>query len=255
MSSFFGSILSTATQLGLAKPTGSEFALLVVLGAFLLALRTFREGYLKIWTVGWITFVASRLAGHVFVAQIPQRYVPVAEQAGFVLAVGLLAAAIVAYTRGRDFLVPLAVITPILMGFTVARLLLWPDSLPLRVALEVGYRIILLSASIALLRARRGRWELGAWLLALSLPLLHLSWPPFTDSIPTAVFVSAEMVLGLSMLLVVFDESRARNKRLAVMQAVTAGVVSAQQYGNMVQTALQELQRLTKTRAAWFRLL
>jgi PAS domain S-box-containing protein len=255
MSSFFGSILNTAAQLGLVKPTGSEFVLLILLAASILALRTFREGYLKIWVVGWIAFVASRLAGHAFVAQIPQRYVPVAEQAGFVLAIGLLAAAIFTYVRSRDFLLPLAIVTPILVGFAIARLLLWPDSLPLRVALEVGYRIILLSASIALLRARRGRWELGAWLLALSVPLLHLSWPPFTGVVPGAVFVSAEIVLGLSMLLVVFDESRARNKRLAVMQAVTAGVVTAQQYGNMVQTALQELQRLTKTKAAWFRLL
>ncbi len=123
MSSFFGSIFNIAAQLGLVKPTGSEFALLVVLGAFLLALRTFREGYLKIWTVGWIAFVASRLAGHVFLAQIPQHYVPVAEQAGFVLAVGLLAAAVYAYIRSRDLLLTLAVVTPILIGFAVARLL------------------------------------------------------------------------------------------------------------------------------------
>src|SRR3981081_3308149 len=222
MSSFFGSILNTAAQLGLVKPTGSEFVLLILLAASILALRTFREGYLKIWIVGLIAFVSSRLAGNVFLAQIPQRYVPVAEQAGFVLAVGLLAAAIFAYTRSRSFFLPLAIITPILMAFTVARLLLWPDSLPLRVALEVGYRIILLSASIALLRARRGRWELGAWLLALSLPLLHLSWPPFTGLVPGAVFVSAETALGLSMVLAVFDELRARHKGLAAIDAVYA---------------------------------
>src|SRR6202022_3491694 len=116
-------------------------------------------------------------------------------QAGFVLAVGLLAAAIFTYVRGRDFLLPLAIVTPILVGFAAARLLLWPDSLPLRVALEVSYRIGLLSASIALLRARRGRWELWAWLLALSLPFLHLPWLPFTNRVPAAIFVSAEIVL------------------------------------------------------------
>src|SRR3981081_2268604 len=132
MSSFFGSILNTAAQLGLVKPTGSEFVLLILLAASVLALRTFREGYLKIWTVGWIAFVASRLAGHVFLAQIPQRYLPVAEQAGFVLAVGLLAAAILAYTRGRSFFLPLAIITPILMGFTVDPLLLGPVPVAVR---------------------------------------------------------------------------------------------------------------------------
>src|ERR1700730_1607314 len=97
MISSLGPVSNTAAQLGLAKPTGSEFALLILLAASLLALRTFREGYLKIWTVGWLAFIASRLAGHVFVALIPQRYVPVAVQAAFFLAVGLLAAAVFVY--------------------------------------------------------------------------------------------------------------------------------------------------------------
>ena len=56
---------------------------------------------------------------------------------------------------------PLAAITASVAGFAVVRVLLWPDSLPLRFALEVSYRIILLTAAIALLRARRGRSEAG----------------------------------------------------------------------------------------------
>ena len=255
MSVSLGSVWSIVAQLGLAKPTGVEFALLIVLGASLLTLRTFRERYLTIWILGWTAFVSSRLAGHVLAAQVPGIYVRVIEQAGFVLAVGLLAGAVVVYTRSHDLFVPLTVITLILVGFAGARVLLWEDSLPLRMALEVGYRIVLLSAAIALRRARRGRWEMGAWLLALSLPWLHLSWTPFTERVPGGVFVTAEMVLGLSMLLVVFDEARARNKRLAVAQALNAGIASAQQYGNIVQTAIEVLQRLTHARAAWFRLL
>ena len=146
------------------------------------------------------------------------------------------------------------VITPILVGFGGARVLLWPDSLPLRVAVEVSYRIILLTASVALLRARRGRWEPSAWLLALFLPLLHLSWSPFTDGVPEAAFLVAEIALGLSMLLVAFDESRTRTRRLYAVQAITNSMVSAQQYGNVVQSAVEELKRLTRVRAAWFRL-
>jgi len=64
--------------------------------------------------------------------------IPVAEQAAFVLAVGCFAAAVFAYVRSRDLLLTAAFITPILRRFAVARLLLWPDSLPLRVASEVG---------------------------------------------------------------------------------------------------------------------
>jgi two-component system NtrC family sensor kinase len=147
------------------------------------------------------------------------------------------------------------VITPVLVGFGGARVLLWPDSLPLRVAVEIGYRIILLTASLALLRARRGRWQPSAWLLALCLPSLHLSWSPFTDRVPAAAFLAAEIALGVSMLLVVFDESRMRTRRLCAVQAMTNSLVSAQQYGNVVQSAVEELKRVTGVRAAWFRLL
>ena len=250
-----GSIWNSAARLGLAKPTAAELALLILLGASLLALRAFRENYLKVWVVGWIAFVGSRLAEHSFAAKIPAPFDLVAVQATFMLAVGLLAGAVLLYTRSRDLFLPLTVITPILVGFAGARVLLWPDSLPVRVAVEVGYRVILLTASIALLRARRGRWEPSAWLLALCLPTLHLAWGPLTDRVPASAFFAAELALGVSMLLVVLDQARTRAKRLAVVQVLTGNIVSAQQYGNMVQSAVEELQQLTKVRAAWFRLL
>jgi PAS domain S-box-containing protein len=255
MSAFLGSIWNMAAQLGLAKPTAAELALLVLLGASVLTLRACRERYLKIWILGWTALVGSHLMGHVFAGQIPAPYVPVAVQASFVLAVGLLAGAVLVYIRSRELMVPLAVITLVLVGFSGARVLLWEDSLPLRVALEAGYRIVLLTAAIALLRARGARWELGAWMMAFSLPWLHLEWTAFTDRVPGGAFVGAEIVLGLSMLLVAFDEVRGRSRRLAVAQALTAGIATAQQYGSMVQTALEELRALTGVRAAWFRLL
>jgi two-component system NtrC family sensor kinase len=255
MNASLWSIWNTVAKLGLARPTAAELALLILLGASLLALRAFRENYLKVWVVGWTAFVASRLAEHCFAAKIPAPFDLVVVQATFVLSVGLLAGAVLVYTRGRDLIVPLMVITPVLVGFAGARVLLWPDSLPLRVAVEVGYRIILLTASIAVLRARRGRWEPSAWLLALCLPLLHLPWAPLTDRIPAAAFLAAEIALGLSMILVVFDQAQMRTRRLRAVQAITTSMASAQQYGNVVQSAVEELQRLTHVRAAWFRLL
>ena len=255
MSATLWSIWNTAARLGLAKPTAAELALLILLGASLLALRAFRENYLKVWVLGWTAFVLCRLAEHSFAAKLPAPFDLLAVQTTFLLAVGLLAGAVLLYTRGRNLILPLMVITPILVGFGGARVLLWPDSLPLRVAVEIGYRIILLTASLALLRARRGRWQPSAWLLALCLPSLHLSWSPFTDRVPAAAFLAAEIALGVSMLLVVFDESRMRTRRLCAVQAITNSLVSAQQYGNVVQSAVEELKRLTGVRAAWFRLL
>jgi PAS domain S-box-containing protein len=255
MSASLWSIWNTVAGFGLVRPTAAEMSLLILLGASLLALRAFRENYLKVWLFGWTAFVVSRLAEHCFAAKIPAPFDLVVIQTTFLLAAGLLAGAVLLYTRSRDLILALTVITPLLVGFGGARVLLWPDSLPLRMAVEVSYRIVLLTASLALLRARRGRWEPSAWLLALCLPLLHLEWSPFTDGVPPAAFLAMEIALGVSMLLVTFDESRARTRRLHAVQAITSSLISAQQYGNVVQSAVEELKRVMRVRASWFRLL
>jgi two-component system NtrC family sensor kinase len=254
MSASLWSIWNAAAGLGFARPSVAELALLILLGASLLALRSFRETYLKIWTLGWLALVASRLAEHALHSRMPAPFDQVVVQTTFVLAVGLLAGALLTFTRSRDLMVPLMVITPVLIGFSGARLLLWPDSLPFRVAVEVGYRLVLLTASIVLLRARRGRWEPASWLVALSLPLLHVSWPGFSDRLSGSVYLSAEIILGLGMLLVVFDQARTKTRRLLAMQNITESLGRAQQYGSVVQCAVEELQRLTGSRAVWFRL-
>src|SRR5271170_3344006 len=196
------SVWNTTAQPALAGLKAGEWALLLVLGASLVVVSALRERYLLVWTAGWALLVSSRLAGIYGAAmRIPVRYVPTVEQAAFVVAMGLFAGAVLVYIRERNLLAPLAAITVSVGGFAVARVLLWPDSLPLRVALEVSYRIILLTAAIALLRARKGRWELGAWLLAACLLVQHLSWAPFTSQLPAKGFVIADVLLGLSMLL------------------------------------------------------
>jgi len=252
--SSLSSLWNTAVDLGITRLTAGEFALLVLLGAGLLSLRACRESYFKVWIAGWTVLVASRLMEHPLANRFPAPFGEVAIQASFVLAVGLLTGAVLVYTRSRNLIVPLAVITPLLVGMAGARVLLAPDSLPLRMGLEISYRVLLLTAAIALLRARRGRWEPAAWLLALSLPFLHLAWAPFTDRVPAGAFLTAEITLGLSMLLVVYGDARMRARRLQAMQTLSSSIAGAHQYGNMVQSALEELQKLTGVRAAWFRL-
>jgi two-component system NtrC family sensor kinase len=242
------------SYLGVTKPTVAEWGLLVLLAGSLLALRTFHARYFKVWVLGWTALVASRLASDVFAAKIPAEMVPVVVQTLFVLAVGLLAGSLLTYSRVRELIVPLAVITPILVGFAGARILLWPDAVPLRMALEVAYRLVLLTAAVALLRGRLGRWQIAPWTLAASLLLLHLPWAPVAARIPDGAFLAAEILTGLSMLAIVFDEAALRTRRLHVVQSLTSASASAQQYGNLVQTALEELQRLTRSEAIWFRL-
>src|SRR5579862_159791 len=255
MNASLGSIWDSASAVLASLATG-DWALLILFVATLLVLSSLRERYLSIWTAGWAMLLTSRIVRvHWQALWIPQHYAPAVEQAAFVLASGLFAAAVLFYIRDRNLLSPLAAITLSVAAFAFVRVMLWPDSLPLRVALEVAYRIILLTAAVALLRARRGRFEPWAWLLALCLLTEHLNWTPLTGQIPAAVAVSAEVLLGLSMLLVVFAEARTRGQRLKVLQAITDSAVLAQQQGGMMQDALQELQRATNSKAAWFRLI
>jgi PAS domain S-box-containing protein len=255
MNASLWSIWSTA-QPALAGLKAGEWALLIMLGASLLVLSALRERYLSIWTAGWVLLVTSRLAAVLGTAVgIPAHYVPAVEQAAFVLAMALFAAAVFQYVRARDLLQPLVLIAVSVAAFAVARALLWPDALPLRVALEVSYRIVLLAAAIALLRARRGRWELSSWLLAACLVEQHLNWAPFTNHVPSEVVVAADVLLGLSMLVVVFEEASVRERRLRVLRALTESIVLAQRQDGMMEDALGELQRLTGSKAAWFRMI
>ena len=65
MNSSLSTISSTITHLGLGRPTVAEWALLVLLGGSLLALRTFHARYFKAWVLGWVALVVSRLAGFI----------------------------------------------------------------------------------------------------------------------------------------------------------------------------------------------
>jgi two-component system NtrC family sensor kinase len=255
MSASLWSIWNTAASLSIANLTAGELALLAVLGVYLLSLRALHETYFKLWIAGWATFLASRLVEHPFASSFPAPFGAVTAQATFVLAVGLLAGAVLVYTRSKNLIVPITVITPLLVGFAGAQVLLAPDSLPLRMALEIGYRILLVTAAVTLLYSRRGRWEPSAWLLALCLPGLHLAWAPLTARVPDSVFLATEIGLGLSMLLVVYGDARMRARRLQAMQTLSDNIMGAHQYGNMVQSALEELKKVTGVRAAWFRLI
>ncbi len=247
---------STTALPALAALKAEEWALIAMGVALLLVWHTLRERCLLVWTAGWVLLSTSRLASlHQSAFWIPERYALAAEHAAFVLAVGLFAGGAFVYIRERNLMAPLAAITASVAAFAAAQALLWPDSPTLRVALEFSYLIISLTAATALVRARRGRWEAGPWLMALSLLALHLSWPPYTNHIPAASFVAVDVLLGISMLMIAFGEAAARGRRLKVMQTLTDSIVAAQHQGGMIEIALAELQSLTGSKAAWFRLI
>jgi PAS domain S-box-containing protein len=253
MSAFVWSVWNTANQLGIARPSAAEWAAMLLLAAFLLALRACQERYLQLWIAGWASLAVSHLAEHALAPVFPQPLAVVVVQSSFVLATGLLVGSVLLYTQSRNLTLPLAFIAPLLTGFAAARVLFAPGSVPLRMSLEISYRILLLTATIALLSARRGRWHLSAWMVAFSLPFLHLSWQPFTNRIPAALSITPEIALGTGMLLVVFGDAHARARRSQALQFITTNISGAQSFGNVAVSTLGEMQRTLNARAAWLR--
>ncbi|HYL12121.1 MAG TPA: GAF domain-containing protein [Terriglobales bacterium] len=245
-------LLSLWTLAGAAilKLTPQESAAFIMLAASLVVFRTFRERYLLIWILGWIVYLVSRLP---LAAWEPQYGLAIAEGT-FVLAVCVFAAAVFSYTRARKLFLPLLFASIVVVGYAVVRPFLWPDSITLRLALEVAYRVVAITAVVQLIKVRWGRWEIGPWLLSLSLLSVNLDWAAVNLHLPAGVDLIPGLLLGLSMLLVVFDDSRARTRRLAVVNALTTSIARSTQSGPMLLTALEELKKLMKARAAWFRL-
>src|SRR5438105_11240277 len=240
---------------GLAAPkfVTRETAVLLILAASLLVFRTLRERCLMVWIVGSLAYLGSHHALVSASGQASPYSVPIGH-AEFILAVALFAAGAFIYASTRDFLLPLLAISIVLIGFALFQGIYWADSPTARFALELSYRILALSAAVQVLRFRRARKELGPWIFAAGLMLLHLDWWPVTHPIAEAGVV-LDMLLGLGMLMVVFDESRLHTRRLATLNALTASIARAGQQGPMAATALKELKELMGAEAAWFRLM
>src|SRR6266478_4469193 len=86
--------------------TLQESAALILLASSLLVFRTFRERYLLIWTVGWLAYLVSRWTVRGFAPESVPGYLTAVSQAGFVLAVGMFAAAILVYSHAHELLRP-----------------------------------------------------------------------------------------------------------------------------------------------------
>lgn len=229
-----------------------ELTGIVTLAASLLIFRTFRERYLLAWIIGFLTYLLSCCT---VPAGLPRHYMGAISQAEFVLAVCLFAGAIFVYAHAQKIILPLLVASVALVAFAATRALWWPDLLIPRIALEISYRIIAFSAVVQLMRFRRARWEIGPWMLCASLLLLHLDWAPVSAHFPPGSGHMIELLLGLSILLVLFEDCKTRARRLAVLNAVTTSITREQQSGPMLLTALEELKGLMSAKAAWFRLL
>jgi PAS domain S-box-containing protein len=237
-------------SLAVPKLVAREMAVLLILAASLLVLRTLRERCLMVWIVGWTAYFIS---AHALASSVSNSLSLSIGEAEFVVAASLFAVGALIYGNSRSLLAPVLVISVVLVAFAVIRSLYWPDSVTLRFTLEFAYRILTWGAALRLLRYRRARREIGPWLLAAGLVLLHLDWKPLTAHFLGETTILVDILLGLGMLLVMLDEARLQRRRLATLNQLASTVAHAAQSGSVVPKALHQLTALLGAEAAWFR--
>ncbi|HLK34205.1 MAG TPA: PAS domain S-box protein, partial [Terriglobales bacterium] len=230
-----------------------SFAVLALLAASLLVFRTFRERFFLVWIVGWLAYVIYRVPVTLSISGIsPPR---VLTDSAFVLAVFLLSSAVLLYSEAPGLIPPTALVTATAIITLLLKDLWWAHSAAIAWAVVILVHLITLMAALRLLRYTWARWALGPWLLACTLVLLHAQGGWLATHLLPAIDLPLDVLLGLSMLMIVFDESRMRERRLMVVNKMAIAIAQAQGADSMLLAALQELKALMRARAAWFRIL
>ena len=245
--------LPQGAQLVATTLPAEAFAVLALLAASLLVFRTFREGYFLTWIVGWLAYVTYRVPVILSLGGVsPPRAL---ADASFILAIFLLSSAVLLYSEAPRLVLPSATAAALTAVTVVMKNLWWPHSSLLSWTVIVLIHLITAVAALQLLRYTWARWAAGPWILALTLVLLQPKGNGVGSRFLSAAGLPIDLWLGVSMLMIVFDESRLRTLRLGVVNNLASAIAQAQDANSMLLVALQELKHLMRVRAAWFRVL
>lgn len=226
--------------------------LLILLAGAVLLFSSFRERYLLPWIAGWSVFTLSK----VFLALSSSRVAPswtALAYGSHVVAVGLFAIAVFLYVSQRKLLLPSILALCAALPLEVAYTLWRPYPALHYLALTLCW-LVSLVASAQLVRFAWGRASVGRWLLAAMLLLLHLDAVGSVHLfVGTDVFV--DLLLGISMMTIVLDDSRIQVQRLDALNTITHQISDSREFEPTVGTILEELTKITRAKAAWFRML
>ncbi len=238
----------------LASQIASGAAALTLLVAAVLLYRSFRQRFLLYWALGWlgyfsyreIEFQAGRLPGPLALQTL--------GDALFVVAVTLFTFSLLAYTESpRHRYLAVLALSAVAVDVAVLHAFVFPAFHGASLVVLVLYKAVALVGALCIVAYSRGRRESGPWLLAASLLLLELNHPGAHSAMMEHVNLFVEVVLGLSMLLLVLADARARTRRLGVMNAITTAVTEAHDSTSMMMAALVELKEMAGAQAAWYR--
>lgn len=227
--------------------------LLILLAGAILIFWSFREKYLVPWMAGWTAYGLAKLFSALSRAHQPWAPWHALSYVAFVLAVGLFAGTVFLYVYRKSLLWPSSAILTISLSLGLAHA--WAiKSLFLRGSFEVSWRIVLALAAVQMVRFSWGRLNVGRWVLAGTLLFLHSDLPTNQHAL-YGYDILIDLLLGISMMTIVLDDSRAQIQRLDVVNTITLLISESRDFMATVQTVLEELSRVTRAKAAWFRLL
>jgi len=228
--------------------------MLLLIAAGVLIYRASREGFLLSWLVGMGGYCGVRVVATLYQHIPDSRGIAAVGALAFGLTIGCFVLAVLLYTNRRAWITTFGVSVAAVTLFAVAHELWWQGSTPLTVLVIVAWTALCLTGATELALFSRGQSSLGPWLLTTVLiifPTENLDTPPLWDNSHYLIIG----MLGLSMVLMVVDDARMRNRRLAAVNAITLSMAEAQDFGPMMNIALEVLRDITDARAAWFRII
>ena len=227
--------------------------LLILLAGAILIYWSFREKYLVPWMAGWTVYGLAKLFSALSRAHHPGAPWHALSYAAFVLAMGLFAGTVFLYVYRKNLLWPAAAILALSLGLGLVHA--WATkSLLLRGAFELSWRLVLALAAAQMVRFSWGRPNVGRWVLAATLLFLHSDLPTNQHAV-YGYDILIDLLLGISMMTIVLDDSRVQIRRLDVLNAITLQISGSRDLAPTIQMVLEELSRITRAKSAWFRLL
>jgi PAS domain S-box-containing protein len=243
-----------SSRFAISEVLAEGSGILVLIAGAILIYRTFQEKYLFLWIVGWIFYLTYREWNFVGESALDPRVWHLLAQTAFVISSALLVTAVLFYTGARRYLLPVGTVAVVTIVLIVLRIYASPNSLVLTILVHGGYRIITILGAWQLARFNRGRLTQGPWLMVVMLLLVHMDDRHSTTHIFHDLYPIGELLLGLSMLIIVLDDSKARTDRLEVLNSIGTVIAEAQDPDTMMTSAVGQLKRLYRARAAWVRM-
>ena len=145
--------------------------LLILLAGAILLYRSFRERYLQLWIAGWTAYTISRFLLGMHAGHNASLVWLLCAFTAFISAMGLFACSVFFYVDQKKLILPaaIALLISLVLGILVYGNIA-AQVVPVQIV-ELSWRLVLVMASLQLVRIAWGRLNLGRWLLAVMLVL------------------------------------------------------------------------------------